>query len=99
MFDLEVALIALMGLGLVLGTWGILWARMSPAPKRVGWGQTVFVATLIGLGIAGSVAAFHRADGLAPLGLLAGFLVIGMLWEMPRENAGGIEPLSLADEA
>jgi hypothetical protein len=99
MFDLETALLAFTGLGLVLGTWGILWTRMSRARKRVSWGQAVFVATLIGLGASGAVAAFHLADGLAPLGLLAGFLVIGMLWEVPRDYANGADLLALSDEA
>lgn len=99
MFDLETALLGLMGLGLLLGTWGILWTRMSRARKRISWGQTVFVATLIGLGASGAVAAFHRADGLAPLGLLAGFLVIGMLWEVPSDYASGADLLAVPDEA
>ena len=81
---LEFALFGLMALGLVLGSWGIAWARMSRLQKRISWGQTLFVGTLVGLGATGLVAAFHRADGLAPLGLLSGFLLIAMVWEMPR---------------
>ena len=29
------------------------------------------------------LAAMHRAEGVIPLGLSSGFLVIGMLWETP----------------
>jgi len=32
------------------------------------------------------VAALHRADGLIPLGLSSGFLLVGMLWELPHNS-------------
>jgi hypothetical protein len=98
MVDLELALLALTALGLVLGSWGIVWARMSDRQWRIDAGRIVFVATLIGLGAAGSVGAMHQADALAPLGLLAGFLVIGMLWEIPQPYVGRVDVLSMAEE-
>jgi hypothetical protein len=45
------------------------------------WGRRIFTATLVLLGITILLAALARARGLAPLGLIAVFLVIGMLWE------------------
>ena len=35
------------------------------------------------MGVTGLAGAFLQAEGLAPLGLLAGFLVVAMLWETP----------------
>jgi hypothetical protein len=31
-------------------------------------------------------AAFYQADGIIPLGLLAGLLVVAMLWETPTSK-------------
>jgi hypothetical protein len=84
--DLELSLLALTVAGLVLGGWGVLWARTPSAPRHRSWGRTLFLGTLLALGISGVVAAAHRADGLAPLGLLAGSLTVAMLWEGPRST-------------
>jgi hypothetical protein len=40
------------------------------------------------LGTATFVAALNRLDGLAPLGLLSGLLVVGMVWDGPAARAG-----------
>jgi hypothetical protein len=84
--ELEVWLFALALVGLVIGAWGILWARCSQIRQRSSWGQSIFVASIVVLAGSSSVAAFHRAEGLVPLGLTAGFLVIGMLWEVPAQK-------------
>jgi hypothetical protein len=70
--------------GLVLGTWGIIWARTSQTRGLISWGKGLFVGTLLFQGAASLLAAFHRADGLVPLGLSAGALVVMMLWESPQ---------------
>ena len=46
-------------------------------------GRRLFVAAIIALGILGLLAALAFHEGLAPLGLLAGLLVVAMLWELP----------------
>lgn len=79
----EAWLSALMVIGLVLGGWGIVWARTGGSRGGVYLGRGLFIATLLLLGASSLLAAQHRADGLAPLGLAAGFLVIFMLWETP----------------
>jgi hypothetical protein len=71
--------------GCLLGGWSIYWTRGQDHPRRILWGKTLFVGTLLLLGITALVGAVSRASGLAPLGLCAGFLVIAMLWEIqPR---------------
>jgi hypothetical protein len=97
--DLEQWLVALTVLGLVLGGWGIWWARAGKARGRTSLGRGLFVGTLMILGGAGLVAAFHRADGVIGLGLSAGLLVSAMVWEAPRPTRPPSEPLSLSDEA
>jgi hypothetical protein len=47
------------------------------------WGRLLFVPVLFGLASAGLLAAWHRSDALAPVGLLSGLLVVAMLWESP----------------
>jgi hypothetical protein len=66
--------------GCLLGGWSIYWAR-GQHPARIIWGRRLFIVTLLTLGLLAVMAACARARGLAPLGLIAGFLVIGMLWE------------------
>jgi len=67
--------------GCLLGGWSIYWARGQDHPVRMLWGRRLFIVTLLLLGFMILIAAWTRARGLAPLGLSAGFLVIGMLWE------------------
>jgi len=70
-------------IGLVLGGCCIYWVRVRPSVRRALWGRRLFIATLLGLGVAALFAAMMHADGLAPLGLLSGLLTVGMLWESP----------------
>jgi hypothetical protein len=67
--------------GCLLGGWSIYWARGQDHPGRILWGRRLFIVTLLLLGFMTFVAACARAKGLAPLGLIAGLLVVGMLWE------------------
>jgi len=83
--DLVLRLLTLAGGS--LGGWAIVWARTSRHPGRAAWGRLLFVCTLLGLGVAGLVAAGFLADGLAPLGLCAGLLVVGMLWDPSTASA------------
>jgi hypothetical protein len=95
--ELELWLLALALVGLVLGAWGILWARFSRTSGRSLCGRGMFIVAIVFLAVTSSVAAFHRAEGLVPLGLTAGFLVIGMLWEVPPHTEPE-EPEILAEE-
>jgi hypothetical protein len=83
--ELEIWLMALALVGLALGTWGIVWARFSQISSRSLCGRGMFVVAIVSLAVTSSVAAFHRAEGLVPLGLTAGLLVVGMLWEVPPQ--------------
>ena len=67
--------------GCLLGGWSIYWARGQEHPGRMLWGRRLFIITLLLLGLSTLVAACAHARGLAPLGLLAGLLVVVMLWE------------------
>ena len=84
---LTLALLALTAAGVVLGTWGICWARGSRHPERAAQGRRLFVLALLFLGVCGLVAAGSRADALVPLGLSAGLLVVGMVWEPAPDRA------------
>lgn len=68
---------------LLLGGLGIYWARSDQPRRRVWCGCALFVSALLVLGITGLVAALRQAEGLAPLSLLGGLLVVAMLWEGP----------------
>ena len=70
-------------LGSLVGICSIYWVRVRPCPRRAWWGGRLFIATLVGMGCVALFAALMHADGLAPLGLLSGFLTVGMLWESP----------------
>ena len=65
------------------GIWSIYWARSDISPLRTSLGRQLFIVTLLGFGGIGLFAALARANGLAPLGLVAGLLVVCMLWESP----------------
>jgi hypothetical protein len=90
--SLNLSLLVLTAAGVVLGIWAIYWARASRVPRRARWGRCLFVVTLLALGAGGLVAAVSRADALTPLGLAAGLLVVGMVWEAPPPRRGGDEP-------
>jgi hypothetical protein len=64
-----------------LGAWSIYWAKSEATDRRSIWGHSLFVLTLLALGATGLVAALCRSAGLPPLGLVAGLLVVGMLWD------------------
>ncbi len=82
----EYSLLALTIICLLLGGLGILWGRASSCPHRAWLGRILFVATLLLLGAALQFAAFYEADGIVPLGFVAGFLVVAMLWETPASR-------------
>lgn len=79
--EFSVLLITLVGM--LLGSFCIYWVKVRPSARRARWGCRLFVVTLLVLGAAALAAALTRADGLAPLGLLSGLLIVGMLWESP----------------
>jgi hypothetical protein len=87
-----------MVIGLVLGAWAIVWARTGGSRGGIYLGRGLFVATLLFLGASTLLAAWHRADGLSPLGLSAGFLVLFMLWEAPPAGRGDAEVFSVSEE-
>jgi hypothetical protein len=70
-------------LAAVVGIWSIYWVRVRPHCWRGRGGRILFIVNFLALGAIGLVAAFTRAQGLSPLGLVAGLLVVGMLWEGP----------------
>lgn len=80
---LELAVTILTVATALVGTWSIYWARSEPPCWRCRGGRILFVVNLLTIGATGLVAAFTRAQGLPPLGLVAGLLTIGMLWERP----------------
>ena len=83
MSSFEARLLVLAVIGLVFGACGILWARTGGSRRGINVGRGLFIGAFLFLGANSSLAAWHRADGLAPLGLSAGFLLILMLWEAP----------------
>lgn len=68
---------------LLLGGFSITLARAEANQAHARWGRSLFLVVLLALGVTGLIGAFMRAEGLAPLGLLAGLLVVAMLWEGP----------------
>jgi hypothetical protein len=81
---LNLALLLLTATSAFLGVWAIYWARGSRDQRKAAWGRCLFVLTQLFLGGCGLVAAGDLADALAPLGLCAGLLVVGMIWEPPH---------------
>ncbi len=79
----ELAVLIATVIGLLLGACCIYWVKVKPSARRAKLGRRLFIVTLLSLGLVALVAAILRADGLAPLGLLSGFLTVGMLWEGP----------------
>jgi hypothetical protein len=69
--------------GVFLGIWSVHWARSKYSERRAWWGRRLFIATLLLLAVTIVFAALLRADGLVPLSLLAGMLLVAMLWETP----------------
>ncbi len=87
MFGLEFYLAMATLTGLVCGVWGLVLERIGPGRGRNSLGRVLTVSAIVFLGGASLVAAFHRADGLVPLGLSAAFLVVGLLWGEPTAPA------------
>ena len=83
-FELLVLLLTLVSL--LLGGISICWARGEDGRIRTRWGRRLFVITLLLLGAVGSFAATLRSGGLPPLGILAGLLIVAMLWEGPKPH-------------
>lgn len=79
----EMTVLAATIIGLVLGVCSIYWVKAQPGPRHARWGRRLFVVALLILGGVGLFAALMHADGLAPLGLTSGLLIVGMLWESP----------------
>ena len=80
---LEFVVLVATVIGFLMGGLCIYWVKVRPSAGRARWGGRLFIATLLSLGATAFVAALVRADGLAPLGLLSGLLITGMLWESP----------------
>jgi hypothetical protein len=95
----EAWLLALTAIGLLFGACGIVWARTGGSRSGINMGRGLFITTLLFLGANSLLAAWHRADGLAPLGLSAGFLVIFMLWEVPSAGPHDSEVFPLREDA
>ncbi len=93
MLFIEVTVLIATLLGLLLGGCCIYWVKVKPCKRRARWGRRLFILTLLALGIVALVAAVMRADGLAPLGLLSGMLIVGMLWEGPVAMPEDSRPL------
>ena len=78
---------------------GFGWAAVGQHPdRRLAWGRPWSILALFFLGGVVVTAAFGWADGLATLGLAAGWLVTGLFWERPRPIWEGAEALSLSRE-
>jgi hypothetical protein len=80
---LDLAVLVLTFLNAAIGAWSLHWARSEPTCWRCRSGCILFAVNLLVLGITGIVAALTRAQGLPPLGLVAGLLIVGMMWERP----------------
>ena len=91
---LELTLAALTVVALLLGGWGVLWARSHTAPGRILWGKRLFLGTLLALAGLLALAAFYWPQHVVPPGLVAGWLVIAMLWEGPAPKAEVRDPRS-----
>lgn len=78
-------LLLLLSLGVILiGAWSIALARAEVDPGKTRLGRWLFTFSLLMLGGIAILAALIRADALAPLGILSGLLIVGMLWESPE---------------
>ena len=88
---LDYCLLVLTPVGCLVGGWSIYWARGQDHPRLILWGKRLFIFTLLLFGLLAFLAACAHARGLAPLGISAGLLVVGMLWESaePAAAEGG----------
>lgn len=79
----ELAVLIATLIGLASGGCSIYWVKAKPTTSWARFGRRLFILTLVALGVVALIAAVLRADGLSPLGLLSGMLIVGMLWESP----------------
>jgi hypothetical protein len=82
-FGLEFFLAVAAAVGFVSGAWGIVLDRVYSGRCPNTWGRWLTMGAIVFLGVGSMIAAFHRAEGLVPCGLSAGFLVVGLLWGEP----------------
>jgi hypothetical protein len=87
---LELSILVLTAVTAAVGCWSIYWARTDSSCWRGRGGRILFVANLLVLGGTGVIAALARAQGLPPLGLIAGLLVVGVMWEGPAPAPGHV---------
>ncbi len=81
MSTLDLCLLFVTPAGFLLGGWAIYWARGQDHPVLRHWGHWLFTSTISVMGFLALVAAVVKANGLAPLSVTSGLLVVGMLWE------------------
>ena len=73
-------------MGFLLGAWHLCWARCDHNSQRGWWARRLGFAALFCLGSVGLLAAGLRSSWLVPVGLLAGLLIVVMLWESPEPS-------------
>jgi len=74
--------------GFVLAAGHLTWACCDPKSGRGLWARRLGVSALLCLGSSGLIAAGMRSPWLVPSGLLAGLLIVVMLWESPEPGWG-----------
>ncbi len=89
MRELEMWLMMAAGLGLIMGAWGLMCFRNGG--RSGSFGRALSVTALVFLGAGSGFAAFHRAEGLVPLGLCAGLLLVGLVSCEPRPESALVE--------
>ena|SRR5690348_12885277 len=99
MADLESWLTGLFLASASAGAGGIIWTRTARGGSRGSWGRLVFLAGLLASGLGSAAAAYLRADALVSLGLTAGLLTVGMVWDPGPPAATGTTPFSHLEEA
>src|SRR5271154_3370599 len=70
--------------GFLQGGWHLCWARCDHNSSRGWWARRLGFGALCCLGATGLLSAGVRSTWLVPLALLAGFLIVAMLWESPE---------------
>ncbi len=83
MADLEMCLLIALACAAPVAVVSLVWVRAGRRAWRPRWARGLFVAIFLGLGATTVLAAVHYADSLVPLGLSAGALLVGFLWEGP----------------
>jgi len=96
--NLDTWLLVVTVAGMAVGGCGILMVQTARASDRLSWGHGLFVTALLALGVSSLLAALTRADGLVLLGLAAGLLVVGMLWETGQSTWRASDPDSYPEK-